>query len=151
MAQCTTLVLKLNLLAVESGRTVQPELRMRPVFVRPWCRLILPCISGIYGNGMLTLCWCQWVVHSCLDKTFGPKLLLQRLWLILVNNCCPVSHSQHGDLVCAGEQVRKLKKWSGVYKLLGGWRGGPEADLLFRTLETTAKGRIIVGSCSSPT
>lgn len=27
-------------------------------------------ISDLYGNGMLTLCVRQWVVHSCLDETF---------------------------------------------------------------------------------
>lgn len=33
-------------------RRVCSELLMRPVFVWPWCRLLLPCVSGVCGA-----CW----------------------------------------------------------------------------------------------
>lgn len=45
------------------------------------------CVSGMCGNGTLRMCWCQRVLHSCLDGAFALKKSLQGSGLLWLQHC----------------------------------------------------------------
>lgn len=44
-------------------------------------------VSGMCGNGTLRMCWCQRVLHSCLDGAFVLKKSLQGSGLLWLQHC----------------------------------------------------------------